>query len=218
MYKLYIFDLDGTLLNTASGIIDACNYAAIQIGWNPLSPSDFSGVIGTPVLSIFHQYYGMDLATAEQGVKIFRKEYARNGVYNACVYPGITDLLSRLKTVDCKLAVATMKPVDSAETMLLHFNLRSYFDLVLGKGDNGDISKANMIESCLSRYNITPQEAVFIGDSPQDQQGAEIVKVNFIGVSYGLGFANSLEIKKGYHTKVAESVCSLSETLLNSIA
>ena len=215
-YSLFIFDLDGTLIDTAQGIINSCNYAAKKLNANELENKDLIKKIGSPVQNIFMDCYNLDSAKATQAVKIFRDIYAREGIHQARIYDGIKDLLKNLKQYGNNVAVVTMKPQTSANAMLYEFEILSFIDSVYGKGDDADVSKKEMIEKCINRFNVDKKDTVVIGDSVFDIDGARGAGTDFIGVLYGFGFSNTIDIQNIDHISFVDSVNELSDKLLGN--
>lgn len=187
MKRLCIFDLDGTILDTAPGIMASANAAAEKLGVQPLAEDILQGTIGVPIHDIYRQYYHLDDNDIPKAVNLFRLEYTEHGMYQGSIYPGIPELLAALKTADCVLTVATMKATRIAMMSLEAYNLLHFFDAVLGKGDDPAVTKTTMIQSCMERFSATADTTLMIGDSSQDEEGATGAGVRFIGVAWGYG-------------------------------
>ena len=130
MYDCVLFDLDGTLTDSASGIISSVNDALTRMGM-PLLPKEMQRLyVGPPLLSSFEKLHGMTHAQALEGVRLFRERYAQVGWLENRVYPGIPRLLKSLKARGVRLGVATAKPVQFAQQVLKHFGLEPYFDVI----------------------------------------------------------------------------------------
>jgi len=193
MYKLCIFDLDGTLLDTSQGLLSSANYGARQIGAKEISPEIFEGVIGVPIGDIYRQYYHIDSESENTAVKFFLEDYSDNCVNGVSVFPGVRELLKELKKANCLITLATMNTPEVAKKMLACVDLLQYFDFVSGRGANPLMTKAGMIREHLEKFDISQNDAVMIGDSMHDLHGAQEAGVEFVGVKWGYGFRNEVE-------------------------
>lgn len=213
-YDLVIFDLDGTIMDTSEGIINCYNYTGKSFGKNELSREKFKGIIGSPLTDGFKNNYDMTEQEVKEAVKLYRKRYEEYGMFEAEVYEGLPDLLKNLKKNNIKTAVATLKLEEFAKVMLKDKELADYFDVIYGTNNNDSYKKVDLVLKSIKTLNSEKNKAVLVGDSMYDALGAEAAGIDFIGVSYGLGFQSDEQIKKGYYTDCASSVKKLEEILL----
>jgi phosphoglycolate phosphatase len=203
---LFIFDLDGTLIDTSEGIINCYNYAA-GLFLQEARPADrFRGVIGGPLLENFQKYYNMSEKTARKAVEIYREHYAREGIYQANVYEGIEELLKYIRQMGCSTAVATLKREDFSIAMLKHFGLLHLFDAVYGIDQNDTLTKVDLLNKCIGKLECNRQNSFLIGDSVHDANGAKTAKIPFVGVAYGWGFDSIADIQNNYYNHSVNSV------------
>lgn len=193
MFKLIIFDLDGTLADTSAGIYGAYHYACEQLHI-PLTDESLGGVIGSNLLQVFINRFSLDEEQARSAVDVYRKWYEQNGIYQATIYPGIQKVLNKLSETHV-LCVATLKREDFAQKMLAMFGITNCFQMICGMDKNDSFSKAQIIERCLKKFNIDREEAVFVGDSMSDLNGARDNKIVFMPVTYGFGFDKKTTFK-----------------------
>ncbi|MDD3057244.1 MAG: HAD hydrolase-like protein [Sphaerochaeta sp.] len=188
-FKLVIFDLDGTLMNTSAGIFSSANATVEKLGMKPEhDPSQLSKFIGPPINQCFVEVYNMDQALIEQAVALYRVEYDKNGRFNAEAYPNMKETLTALKEKGYQLAVGTLKHESLAQGMMTHFGFDHYFDSIRGSDLNSHLSKADIIRLVLNDLNVRAEDAVLIGDTIHDQKGAAEAGIAFIAVDYGFGF------------------------------
>lgn len=193
-YKVVLFDLDGTLIDTSEGIFNSVRYAEKKMGLNPLPESELRKFIGPPPVSSYMKYHRLTKEQALQATEFHREYGSKFGAYEAKVYEGIPELLERLKNQGIRLGVCTLKRQDIAEKVLEHFGLLKYFDTVVGIDSGESLSKADTINIALQKLNHKNKSVVvLIGDSMYDAEGAEEVCIDFIGVLYGFGL-NKTEI------------------------
>ena len=187
-YKLIIFDFDGTIADTSLGIIDSHKYALVAMGKSIPQDEMLRKVIGGNLLKTYIETFGFQEDDARKAVGIYRKRYAENGIHKATVYSGFEELLKELKSCGYKIGVATLKAEKFAKVMLKELNIDRYFDIVSGMDENDTLDKAGLLLRCCECCNIDVDDAVLIGDSINDLNGANQAGVNFIGVTYGFGF------------------------------
>ena len=211
MKQLVIFDLDGTLLDTSAGIIHCYNATARHFGAASADKPRFQGIIGAPLKGGFTGLYGFDDATADQAVAHYRVLYKQTGMRMYEIYPGITQLLVKLRETGVRTAVATLKLEKFAKRMLAEAGL--VFDAVFGEDGTG-LSKAHLLEQAMARLGIAPEQAILVGDSIYDAQGAQQAGMDFIAVTYGWGFADREDAARGYHNAIAETAQELEDILL----
>lgn len=124
----------------------------------------------------------------EKAVESYRRYYHLHGQMEAFVYPGIPMALEKLREAGCILAVATLKKEGFAQEMLKRMNLYPYFDMVFGTDSRDQYTKAQLLSRCLVQGRVSSGEAVLVGDSPFDGDGAREAGIDFVGVLYGFGF------------------------------
>lgn len=196
MYKLIVFDLDGTIADTSGGIIECHRFTLHKMRGEYPSDSELEGVIGAPLLSTYMTRFGFSEERAREAVQIYREHYASSGINNAVVYPEVPLLLSALRERRKKLAVATLKAEAFAKVMLKNLNVDGFFDVIFGVDENDSRTKSQLIELCMRHCGTVPEETLLVGDSEHDRAGAEAAGVDFAAVTYGFGYslANSPEL------------------------
>lgn len=193
--KLIIFDLDGTLLDTSDGILHCYHKTASMLNLRKNSVENDSIVIGGPLSDGFRTLYDIpDEETLAKAIDTYRKLYANEGITKFSAYNGINTALSELKSDGYQLGVATLKLEEYAKSMLKNAGLAKYFDIIHGWNGTEKCTKAYTVTKVLFEQKCLAKNAVLVGDSVYDKNGAEIAGVDFLGVTYGFG------IKKGDKT------------------
>lgn len=201
-YNSVLFDLDGTLTDSAPGIIDCATYAFSSLGYKIPDIHDLRTFIGPPLSSSFARF-GMDPDTVEKAISAFRSRYTVSGKFENDVYPGIEELLIKLKDKGYHLFVATSKPELTAREILAHFHLDIYFDEIAGASlDHNRESKEAVIAYLLSKKDIGA--SVMVGDTDYDVIGAKKHGIPCIAVSWGYGNKKSM---------LAEGACGFAEDM-----
>lgn len=214
LYDLLLWDLDGTLTDPKQGITKSVQYALENMGYEVPSNDELEWVIGPPLSSSFRELLKTnDEELVRKAIILYRERYAKLGMFENIVYPGIPDLLADLKRNGCHHILATSKARIFAEQILVHFQLDKFFDLAMGSELNGQFAeKDEVIKEGLRRYGVyEPLKTAMIGDRRFDVHGAHKNGINIIAVSYGYGTMSELETAKPEF--IVDSVDSLRELL-----
>lgn len=195
MFEYLFFDLDGTLTDPALGITNSFKHALKYFGLEIPSYETLCTFIGPPLPDTFKTQFGFDDAKAAEGVKKYRECFAEKGLLENSVYPGIPELLAKLKTAGKKLVVATSKPEEYSVRIIEHFGLSQYFENVCGSlMDETRSKKDEVIAYAIERNNISNKSKILmIGDRKHDIIGAKKVGIKSCGVLYGYGSLEELQ-------------------------
>ena len=185
-YDAIIWDIDGTLLATAEGLVAAYEHCTEVLSLPQRSREEMASYIGPVPQEIFRQKYGMSEDEAQRATRLFRSWYKQHGLRMAQPYEGILSVLAALEQAQLKQAIATNKRQDYAQEICDIFGISRYCCPILGADDAGKSSKAERIRACMEMLEV--QRAVMIGDTAGDREAAIIAGVDFIGVNYGYGF------------------------------
>lgn len=188
MYRLIVFDLDGTLADTSPGIIECHRYANAAMGRPITDDRLLEGIIGGPLYETYRERFGYPEDEARRAVEIYRARYAEVGVAGSALYPGMDACLAALKERGYLLAVATLKAEELARRLLDRLGVAGYFDVIHGMDRQDGRSKSDIIRMCMAELGAAPEETVLVGDSVHDAKGAQQTGVAFLGVTYGFGF------------------------------
>lgn len=187
-YKLVIFDLDGTLLDTSRGIFNSVRWAEKKMKFEPIPDVRLREFVGPPPKSMYMKIYGVDEKAGLKAAQ-YHREYGRTkAIYEAKLYPGIDMLLKTLKKEGYYLAVSTLKSQKIAEVVLKNYNIAEYFDCIVGMDENETLTKCKTIQMAMRKCNVL-ENVLMIGDSQYDWDGAYEAGIDFIGVTYGFGFS-----------------------------
>lgn len=231
MYEYILFDLDGTLTDPKPGITGCVQYALHKMGIEEPDADKLTPFIGPPLLDSFHEFYGFNEEQGWQATQYYRERFRATGWCENAVYPGMESLLSNLKAAGKKLAVASSKPQEFVERILVHFGLRPYFDVVTGSGMDGTrtkkeevveealrqllpealfqeiMNKKSIDQSGLQKYDTV----AMVGDRRFDVEGAKAYHIASVGVAYG--YALPGELSEAGADVIAETVEELAEVL-----
>jgi phosphoglycolate phosphatase len=186
MPKAILFDLDGTLTDSGEGIIN-CAILGLQHFGLPIPDRETLRVfVGPPLRDTFYKF-GVPEDKLDEAVEVYRSRYIPIGKFENTPYPGIYDLLARLKAEGHKLYVATSKPEQMSMDILNKFELTPYFDLLAGATLDGSRDHKADVIAYLLQQTGNEMEAVMVGDTVYDVVGATAHGIPTIGVSWGYG-------------------------------
>lgn len=214
LYDTILFDLDGTLSDSAEGIINCVQYALADMGISA-ERRELYCFVGPPLKDMFMQKFGMDEETAKRAQSKYRERFSTIGIKENRMYEGIDGLLRELRAAGKCLAVATSKPTKFSRQIVESYGIMPYFELVLGSEFTGERhSKAEVIRDVLSMMGVSDKSsAVMIGDRHYDVEGAAECGLDCIGVYYG--YAEEGELEAAGAVKTVRTVEELKEYLLS---
>lgn len=189
MYKLIIFDFDGTLMDTAPGIIASLRAMESEEGLPPLSDERIRSFIGPPLEPTIADRYGLPTEEAERMAGVYRRLYNLIGVPDAYPYPYTAEILAHIRARGARPAIATLKHLDVAKRTLAARGMENDFDCVAGP-DADRPTKAELIQRVIDTLGCRDKsEVLMLGDSPYDGEGARDAGVDFVAIGYGFGFS-----------------------------
>jgi phosphoglycolate phosphatase len=187
--QLVIFDLDGTLTDSAQGIVSSFCHALDAIG-APIPDGDLAGrIVGPPM----HQtLLGMGLGgQADAAIAAYRADYTSRGWAMNSLFDGIPQLLTDLRTAGVRLAVATSKAEPTALRILEHFGLTEHFEVVAGASVDGSrATKADVLAHALAQLQPVGDRVLMVGDRSHDVAGAAEHGIDTVVVGWGYGRAD----------------------------
>ncbi|AEF26297.1 HAD hydrolase-like protein [Streptococcus parauberis] len=185
-----LFDLDGTLVDSSQGIVNAFTHTFTTLNITPPDITTLSTYIGPPLETTFLDYF-QEASEVEEAINHFRAYYKTNGVYQVHLYKGIKDLLNELINLNYDLYVTTSKHQPMAEVMLKELDIYSSFKVVYGSEKNRFL-KVDVIKACLKENNISLDQAIIIGDTKFDMIGGKGAGIDTLGVTWGFGSKEDL--------------------------
>ena len=211
MYKTILFDFDGTIFDTGEGIRKSVQYSAQAFGYDEPDYRALRCFVGPPLVESFMKRYGVDMETARAMTAKYRERYSVQGLNECSVYPGVPELVERLKKSGRRVVVATGKPTKFTVDILVRNGLGELFDDVLGSEFDGTRGqKWEVISELLERYGS--EGAVMVGDRDNDVKGAKKCSIPCIGVSWG--YAEPGELLSAGAIYLAETVDELENILI----
>lgn len=190
-YDCVIFDMDGTIMDTSTGVIRSVQYALRQMGQPDDDMERIRKFIGPPLYEAFSEYYGMNDADATEAVRQYRVRYADVGVLEYTPYEGMIELIRDIRKAGMKVGIATGKPEKFTRIILDHSGLTEYVDMLITP--NLSDKKQDKPEMVRAIMEALGHNAVMIGDRCFDMEGAAANGIDSIGVLQGFGTKEELE-------------------------
>ena len=188
-----LFDLDGTLTDSAAGIQRSTREALRRLnaedgGRRPIpGESELGWIVGPPLRESFIKLAGED--NADRMLELYRERYDAIGIFENKVYDGVAAALERLRAQGHRLFIATSKRQADAQRVVEHFGLDGYFDGVYGANSDGrGADKSVVLTAAIAGARLAAaRRFVMIGDRCYDALGARAVGIPAIGALWGYG-------------------------------
>lgn len=184
--QLVLFDLDGTLTDSAEGVVSSFRHALGSVGAVVPEGDLASMVVGPPM---HHTLRGLGLGErTDDAIAAYRADYTTRGWAMNRLFDGIPALLADLQAAGVRLAVATSKAEPTARRILAHFGLDGHFELIAGASVDGSrATKADVVAYALARLEPMPERVVMVGDRSHDVEGAAAHGIDTVVVGWGYG-------------------------------
>ncbi|KCH35409.1 protein tyrosine kinase transcriptional regulator PtkA [Mycobacterium tuberculosis KT-0108] len=190
--QLVIFDLDGTLTDSARGIVSSFRHALNHIG-APVPEGDLATHIVGPPMHETLRAMGLG-ESAEEAIVAYRADYSARGWAMNSLFDGIGPLLADLRTAGVRLAVATSKAEPTARRILRHFGIEQHFEVIAGASTDGSRgSKVDVLAHALAQLRPLPERLVMVGDRSHDVDGAAAHGIDTVVVGWGYGRADFID-------------------------
>lgn len=202
--QLIMFDLDGTLADSAADITTALNRALDDLALPPVADEVVRNGIGrgaARLMDVALQHVRPQLDNAmqrqvenEQLLSAFMHRYEDAVCEFSTVYPGVREFLDAAKAQSINMACITNKPLKPANALLDALELSEYFSVVLG-GDSLTHKKPHPepLQHTLRHFSVTPDKALMIGDSRNDVEAAKAAGVRVLTLPYGYNYGEAIE-------------------------
>ncbi len=217
MTKLIIFDLDGTLIDTIEDIANACNYALRMCGCPERRLDEYNMLVGRGIMNLFLGALPEDMRS--EGMVIKMKEHFvpyYNEHIDDCTrpYPGIIEMLDRLKAEGILFAVASNKYQEGTEALVKKYFGAYDFVCLLGQRDGKPIKPdPEIVHEAMAAAGVSLDETLYCGDSDVDMQTGMNAGVKTIGVTWG--FRTREELSAYNPWLLAESADEIVRALIN---
>jgi HAD superfamily hydrolase (TIGR01509 family) len=190
-FPVYLFDIDGTLLDSAQDICGAVEYV---LSFNPptrdVSFEYLKGFIGLHLINLFTDVYPNYSTEQIDGlIQQYRANYLSRGHTQTTMYPGVAEALAALGG---RKGTATTKGSPTTRAILEQFGLIRYFDHVQGTDGFPCKPAPDVVLAALGALGARAEDCLFVGDSPADMEAGRRAGVRTCAVRYGYGKAEEL--------------------------
>ena len=196
-YSVYLFDIDGTLTDSAPDICGAIQSALDLRGIHDVSVPLLRSFIGRHLIDCFsHVNPAFTAADLDGLVLAYRRIYASRQHESTVLYPGVSRTLAALGG---RKSTATTKGTPTARIVLAKFGLLQHFEHVQGTDGFPHKPSPDVIQRALARLGASPADCLFVGDATADIEAGHAAGVDVCAVTYGYGDPTALAALKPRH-------------------
>ena len=190
-YTCILFDLDGTIVDSAPGILESLRFVYRELGLAVPETSELMAWVGPPILDSFRDLAHLDAEESARALAIYREHYIVNGVNDATIFDGMPEVLRAVRDSGIPFSLATSKPEVPATAILEHAGLVDLFTVITGaSADEVRSAKKDVVAEALIRLRNLGADVsrpVLVGDRIHDVEGAMANNVPTIMVTWGYG-------------------------------
>lgn len=214
---LVLLDLDGTLMNSAPGVLQSVRAAYAHLGVPAPTEAAMRTFIGPPIGHSFPAH-GVAAEHLVDAIAVYNEHFGRVGVWDTTVFEGIPAALRTLRKAGALLVVATAKPATWAEPICAEVGLTPLLDAVVGAPDDESESKGQIMARAIAWVRAAtgtdpdPARTVMVGDREHDVEGAHAHGIACVGVGWGYGGED--ELRRAGAAEVVHDVADLAPRLL----
>lgn len=199
--QLVMFDLDGTLIDSIPDLVDAVEYALVDMDMPKPGEALARTWVGNGAANLMKRalrFAGLNEPEVEQrldeALGLFFEHYRRCSTVRTTLYPGTLETLEVLHQRKVTMAIITNKPRQFVAPILEHFGIAQYFVFTLG-GDDLPTKKPSPepLLNCMQELGFTPEQSLMVGDSRNDIQAARAADVAVVAVNYGYNHGDPIE-------------------------
>ena len=217
MYKLAVFDMDGTILNSIDDLADSCNHALAEFGYPAHEASEYFYFCGNGarmlVKRAMPESEREDDAQVDRVLATYSEWYNAHSAIKTAPYPGLVETLKRLKQNGVSLAVVSNKP-DAATRSLAGLYFDGLFDVVFGQREGVPIKPApDAVFEAMELLGVSPAETAYFGDSGVDISTGKNAGVFTTGVLWG--FRPKSELESAGADRTIERPEEIADVVLN---
>ncbi len=188
-YKLAIFDMDGTILDTIEDLCDSTNYILEKHNMPTRTLAEVKSFVGNGIRRLLVKAVpcGTDDAKIDEMFAEFNAYYKDHSAIKTRPYDKIADVIRELRSRGVLTAVVSNKPDFAVKNLCVDY-FDGLFDVAIGENEKAGIKKKparDMVDLCLSKLGMKREDAVYIGDSEVDLETAKNSEMDVIMVSWG---------------------------------
>ena len=213
--RLVIFDFDGTLANTVPTITATARTVLARHGLTDEAMGDLTRLVGPPFPQAYEWVYGFSPEEAAQITAEYRAIYNEVGAAAWPLFPGVREMLARVRAAGRLTAVASSKQMRLIARAVADNGLADLLDLALGKVSDTEGDKVSLIRRAMAELGASPDQTVMVGDRHHDVEAAAACGVPCVGVTYG-GATRPGELEEAGVCALADTVEDLGDVLLGT--
>ena len=216
MYRVILFDLDGTLTDSKEGILNCLRYVFEKLGDPVPSEERLLPFIGPPLKESFMNFCGYSEEKAVLATQVYRERYAPLGKFENAPAPGMEQMLKELKEKGYRLALASSKPEEMCIPICEKYGFTPSLEVIAGSPSHGDHTKADVIRDAMARMGLTDADKpqiLMVGDRKFDVLGAKECGIDCVGVEF-FGYAAPNELQDAGAVAVVSTAEELEQFIL----
>lgn len=187
-----IFDLDGTITDSAPGVVASFRHALSAVGAQA-PDGDLAALAVGPPMHKSLAALGLGEHT-DEAIAAYRADYTSRGWAMNALFDGIAELLADLRTAGVRLAVATSKAEPIARQILDHFGVIEHFEVIAGASlDGARSAKTDVLAHALAQLHPLPETVVMVGDRSHDVEGAAEHGIPTLVAGWGYGATDVID-------------------------
>jgi len=192
--KHIFFDMDGTIIDSSSGLMSSFEYMFQKIN-RPAPPrSELKKYLGPVIIWSLEHYYHLEPELIKPAREFYYEHYTKIGVHDYKIYDGVKDMKARLSGAGKRMYIATAKDCEMAEIEMKEQHMFEYFEGIFGAVYEKQIfKKEQVLELAMKEHNIIGTECVMVGDRGTDIIGGKEHGMTTVAVLYGFGEREELE-------------------------
>lgn len=203
-----LFDFDGTLFDTSPGVFASFRKVTEHYGME-IEQDIYNKMIGPPLSFTFKNFYKLPDNEIENAIKLYKKYYEAEGMYNCVIYDGVVELIKKCRAQGKMICVATSKPELLARKILERNGMLELFDFVGGSDmeEKFRVSKVDVVNYVLKNQGLENRKAetLMIGDRYFDVEGSHAAGLKCLGILWGFGD------RKEFQEHNADFICETPE-------
>lgn len=209
-FRLIIFDLDGTLVNSYPAIICSVNYTLKKLVQGEQNLERIKRAVGWGDYQLLLPFVGKKFI--RKALNIYRKHHKKSLIEKTTFMPYAKELLVYLNNKGYKLAIASNRPAKFSDILLRHLKIKKFFDYVLCK-DQIKFGKPhpNILNKIMQKLKIYPKYTLYVGDMAIDVRTGKRAKIKTFAV--GTGSSSYVELKKERPDFLAKNLFRLFQIL-----
>ena len=186
-YKAYIFDLDGTLVDSGADLANATNLLREHYGIEKLPIPQILTYIGNGAQKLVERALTGTSISIEEALQTFLKYYEENILIQTRFFPGAEEFLQKLQELNIPAVVLTNKPQKMTDKLLEKMNATHYFKLIYGPEAYGRKPDPKGLIECMKQLGVSPEETLMLGDHTTDLNAAAGAGTDSVFCTFGLG-------------------------------